>query len=194
MTVAHVPPTTAADVLASVQRQLAALGDGRDCRSDNEKAAYWLAFGALDRRRMTLRDTPPEIARLEPQVAAVETWLSHLRAWRAEWCEEMNTLPARAADRTREQEHRMIALTAAIRNVDFGAEYSNNCAMLATPLREKICAHYHPSWDMQTLDPWAVGYGPIATAEQRRADLVKKRDALQSRLDAALREPEPVTG
>lgn len=180
----------AADVLASVQQRLAALGDGRDCKSDNEREAYGRAFGALDRRRMAIRDTVPDLAAVEAEIAPVTQWIAHLTSWRAEWCTRMNDLPARAADRTREQEFEMVQLVGAIKAVDFGCTYVNGRAVLATLLAEKIKATYPPRWDMQTLDPWQVGFGCIEHAEARLADLVKKRDVLQSHLDAAMREPE----
>jgi hypothetical protein len=65
----------------------------------------------------------------------------------------------------------------------------NGAAIVSGPLRAKITAAYPPSWEMRTLDPWAVGFGSLAQAETLLANLVKRRDALQAQLDEALCEP-----
>ena len=171
-------------VLADLERRIEALGDPHDAHSDNERLAYRLAFDALDRRRIALRDAVPELAKLEPQIAEVTTWLVHLTSWRAEWQKELESLPA--------ENQRNLDLTEAIRQADNGVPYVNDNAMLCTLLRSKICSTYPPSWD-GPRDPWAVGHGGIAESEARLARLTKKRDAQQSRLDAAMREPELVT-
>jgi hypothetical protein len=179
--------TTPVDaVLADVQRQLAALRDGSDLRSEHERETYWHTFNTLDRRRMTIRDTVPEIAKLDPQIAAVTVWIDHLQAWRKEFVDRLATLPHTGKQ---EQEQERSALTLAVDNIDNGCAYAYGVAMVAGPLREKIEAHYTPTWSMQTLDRWAVGHGCLGHAQALLAELQRKRDALQSQLDAALQEP-----
>jgi len=173
-------------VLSDLERRIEALGDPRDLRSDNERHAYYLAFDALDRRRIALRDAVPELAKLEPQIAEITTWLIHLKGWRGEWQHELDALSALSA-LTHEQEQRGVDLTNAIRQVDSGVPYVNNNPMLSTLLRSKICNTYTPSWD-GPRDPWAVGHGAIGESESKLERLTRKRDAFQSRLDAAMRE------
>jgi hypothetical protein len=130
--------------------------------------------------------------RLDPPIAAIETWIGHFTAWRKEFCEAMDTLPARAADRTREQEQQVLGFTSAVKNIDFGCTYMNGFAMVATVLREKIMANYQPTWG-GSLDPWSVGYGCLPAAEERLVDLRQRRDALQTKIDAVMRASETVS-
>jgi hypothetical protein len=190
MTTERETPTTDA-VLANLLQQLAALGDVRDVvQTERELEAFYGKRAALDARIFTLRNAPNDIEKLDPQIAAIKKWCDHLTAWRTEFTKRIAALPASADSRTRAQEQEVAGLTAAIKNIDFGCRYSNEWAVIAGPLRERIMAAYTPTWDMPTLDPWAVGYGPLPTAQQRLAELTKRRDEAQARLDAALCEPE----
>ena len=113
-------------------------------------------------------------------------------AWRAEWQTELDTLPAEGKRRTGEQDQQFLALSTAIQQIDLGVQYVNGKPILSDLLRSKICSAYAPSWD-GPHEPWEVGFGSLVQSKALLAELTKKRSALQSRLDWALQEPEPVT-
>ena len=64
MTLANIP-----DLVTQLE---AALGDGRDCRSENEYATYRTAYDALARAISGLRNAPADLLREEQRLADLE--------------------------------------------------------------------------------------------------------------------------
>lgn len=69
-----------ADLLPKLQTHLAALGDGRDCRSDNEAATYFAAYTTTAQCLTQLRNLPADLARMTARIAdeqeKVTVWLA----------------------------------------------------------------------------------------------------------------------
>jgi hypothetical protein len=57
------------DMVAKLKQGLAALGDGRDAKSDNERATYRRAYDAIQREITGLMNAPDDLARAERRLA-----------------------------------------------------------------------------------------------------------------------------
>ena len=98
--------TTPTDTLvAQLQERLTALGDGRDARSDTERAAWWTATTEIQRCLSTLRNGPyveasALLADCEQQLAMIEQKEAELTAaLTAATSPSDATLDSRARDR-----------------------------------------------------------------------------------------------
>jgi hypothetical protein len=70
---------TYADLVARLKAKQAALGDVRDCRSENERAAYWAAYNSIQGLLTTLAnagDLDVATARLAAATAERDAWLA----------------------------------------------------------------------------------------------------------------------
>ena len=63
-------PNTAA-LVTKLQAHLASLGDGRDCKSENEQVTYRRSYDAVQSTISGLRDLPDDIAWLTARIDAV---------------------------------------------------------------------------------------------------------------------------
>ena len=60
------------DLVSKLKTKLAALGDGRDARSDNERAAYRRDYDAIQGTISGLMNAPDDVSRFERRLADVE--------------------------------------------------------------------------------------------------------------------------
>jgi hypothetical protein len=71
---------SAADLLPKLEAHLASLGDGRDCRSDNEKALHYASVNTATRCISALMNLPSDVDRLDAKLAAAtaqrDAWLA----------------------------------------------------------------------------------------------------------------------
>ena len=79
MTTVHID-----DLSARLQQHHAALGDGRDCRSDTEKAHWFAATTTCQRVISGLRNAPNDLARVQAKLHDVDTQRAAVRAKEAE--------------------------------------------------------------------------------------------------------------
>jgi len=153
-------------VVAKLQAHLAALGDGRDCRSDNERATYRRAYDATQACISGLGDAPVQLARVQARIEECEAQRVAFLAKEADIERAIATAPdwTRIAD-TRErdkEQNRQESLTRQLELLRKGALYR-------AP---------------------GMTYAPLDHIEERIAELTRRRDALQSALDAHLKAAE----
>jgi hypothetical protein len=79
MTTANIP-----DLVARLREKLSALGDGRDCRSDNEKATWWAACTEAQRTLSGLMNAPADLAREQTELDAIDARRTAVLAKQAE--------------------------------------------------------------------------------------------------------------
>jgi hypothetical protein len=157
--------TTPEAVLDVKQQQLAALGDGRDCKSEREREAYHRAYQPLQRDVSVLMNAPKDIAALDTRIAPLQTALD--KACGAE---------------------AVLSDPASLRALRQGVPFINGQPMLPAPLVQALtetcptCGHAEVLWR-----------GPIPEIEAQLANLTAKRDGYQRQLDDAMREPASVT-
>jgi hypothetical protein len=65
------------------------------------------------------------IAEIDAKILTLKRWINHLTEWRKTFCDLLAALPARAADRTREEQEQGLGLKLSIANIDRGCEYWN---------------------------------------------------------------------
>ena len=80
-------------LLEGLRHHLAQLGDGRDARSDNEKAAYWRDYNAIQRTISGLLNAPHDLDRRLAQLADLEARRTIVLEKQAELEHDIATAP-----------------------------------------------------------------------------------------------------
>jgi hypothetical protein len=152
---------TYADLIARLTAKQAALGDARDCRSENERAAYRSAYDAIQRCITTLAnadDLAVATARLDAATAERDAWL----AKREELAGEIAAFKDwRLAGNARERD----------------AEYDRQRDLQRRLERLHRGTLYRAPGET---------YGTLDYLEQRVAELTSKVASIRSRLDSAV--------
>jgi hypothetical protein len=153
-------------VVAKLQAHLAALGDGRDARSENERIAYGGRYATTQGLISALGDKPVQLARLQARiddldarrvaVLAKETEFETAIAGFADW-----RTVADARERDKEWERQ--------RETRRGLERLREGSLLQAP---------------------GVVFERLDDLDARIAELTRRRDALQSALNAHLKTAE----
>jgi len=152
--------------IAKLESRLAALGDGRDARSDNERAEYWTTYNAIQRTISALKYLPADVARHTDHLAILETRRAMVAALHA----ETEAAIADAPDVTSIRD---------ARERDTEADRQRDLRMRLQRLREGRL------W----LAPDDVAE-PLEHLDQRIAEITSRRDRLQADLDAHLHQAE----
>jgi hypothetical protein len=154
---------TYADLIAKLTAKQAALGDGRDCRSDNERAAYRSAYDSIQRCLTTLMnagDLVTAAARLDAATAERDAWIAKR--------EELTAEIAAFKDWR-------LAGNARARDV----EYDRQRDMQRRLERLHRGTLYRAPGET---------FGTLDYLEQRVAELTERRDRAQLALDAAVEQ------
>ena len=102
------------DLIVRLQQRRAAHGDGRDCRSANERAAWWSVATDIDHTVSGLMNAPTDLAREQRKLDDLEAERVAATQKHAELAEELVSAPnlstfadARERDRERERQHQL---------------------------------------------------------------------------------------
>jgi hypothetical protein len=165
MNIADIPT-----IVAQLKTRLAALGDGRDCRSPNEQAEYRRGYDSVQRVISGLSNEPREV---ENEQADLDTWTAHRDAYLAKEKEieqAIETAPdyttiadARARDH---EQNRQLHLQRQLELLRAGGLYRAS----------------------------GVTFGALEYIDRRIAELTQRRDRAQMSLDAHLKEAEQLLG
>jgi hypothetical protein len=163
MTIANIPT-----LITKLQAHLAALGDGRDARSENERATYRRTYSDIQRVISSLMNEPHDLA---AEQARIDEWQARRVAYLAKEAEiekqiadapdwqTMTDARARARDKEIERQRQLTRQLQLLRDG----------TLLVAP---------------------GVTYGDLDTIDARIAELRKRCDALRSALDAHLKAAE----
>lgn len=153
-------------LIAALKQKQAAHGDGRDARSDNEKAAHWATARTIAQTITGLMNAPGDLERAERRLADVEASRARTIAKQAEIEEAIRAAPpwrehADARERDRRFDH-IHHLRRALERLRVGT-------LLAAP---DVC------------------YEPLDYLDRRLAELTDRRDRARAALDGHLRAAE----
>ena len=151
-------------IIAKLESRLSALGSGRDCRSDNEKAEHWTATTSLTRTLSALKNLPADIAKRDAQLATLESRRAMVAAKHLETEQAIADAPNLDAITDR-------------RARDTEADRQRDLRMRLQRLREGRL------W----LAPEDVAE-PLEHLDQRIAEITSRRDRAQADLDAHLHQ------
>ena len=161
---------TPADLLPKLQQHLTSLGDGRDCRSDNEKAAWWSACTDTQRTISGLLNLPADLARAEAKLTEAE-------APRDAWLAKQDELTAQIAAFTDWR----LAGDARARDTEYD--------------RQRDLTRQLQRLHQGTLFAGpGLTFGSLAPLEARVAELTARRDRAKQQLDALLTQAEALLG
>ncbi len=181
--------TTRADVLADIERQLAALpGDEEyqrqldDLRQKRE---------ALSLRIQTIRSATAALTNVTPKIAAEVEWRDHLIEWRTTLCDELLAFPPRIRDDRelgKQQNVKLSIVTIDRGRVSEDAGWPLERLRLGALMREAGYAE-GPKFENQTAGrlPW---FGSLPEVEARINALHQEHAGAQARLDDALLDDE----
>jgi hypothetical protein len=189
--------TTPADVLAEIERQIAALPDQGDVLNTYNAQAKWAADQSrLVNRRQTITASVATLTKVEPKIAADEKYLADQTGWRKTLSDELLQITSPIRDAAIKA--RADKLHLSIRLLDFGRRVSNDDSvgylMLGTPLEALMRASGYtaaPPVENQISGPMEW-YGTIGETEGRLKRWRAERDSAQASLDSALREATTV--
>jgi hypothetical protein len=158
------------DLIAKLREHHAALGDGRDCRSQNEKAAWYAATTTTAGVTSTLRSLPDDIAHEEAQLRALEESRATVLEKRAAIEQLISDAPdpstiANGRERDQEIERQ--------RQLRLSLELLGAGRLLRAPGQH---------------------YPPLSYLDQRLAEVRDRRDRLQLQLDSAIAQAEALLG
>jgi septal ring factor EnvC (AmiA/AmiB activator) len=86
-------------LVAQLKSRLAALGDGRDCRSDNERAAHYATTTSIARCITGLRNLPDDLARANTRLTDVASRRALVAAKQTELEQQLGDCPAHDIER-----------------------------------------------------------------------------------------------
>ena len=151
-------------LIVKLQQQLDALGDGRDARSDNERATYRRNYDTTQACISGLKDD--QLARL---TASIEEWEAQRVAYLAKE-KEIEQAIATAPEWTAIADTRLRGQE---------VEWQRNLTLQLQLLR-----------DGRLFVAPGVTYGRLDSIDARIAELTRRRDRAQSALDAHLKTAE----
>jgi len=164
---AFVLPPNIQTMLDRLDAHLVSLGDGRDCRSDNERANYSATVNTCRRLASGLRNAPQDLARTS----------SHL--------ETVTALRQRWLDVQTEVEHEINTLRALSTTMD-DQEFKRHIEPKYDLLQRRLQLLH----DGTLLSGPGVTFGPLAWHDEQVAKWTTRRDQAQSTLDALVREAQ----
>jgi hypothetical protein len=154
------------DLVAKLRQHLASLGDGRDARSDNERAAYRREYDTTQRTLGGLLNEPADVARRAAEVAALESRRAAVLAKQRELEQAITDAPPwREHPDARERDRRYDHVANLRRQLEFLARGT----LLVGP---GIC------------------FERVADLDAQIAERTARRDRAQAALDEHLRQAE----
>jgi hypothetical protein len=132
------------------------------------------------------RDATRTLVQLDADIATWSTWRDHLTNWREALCDQFLACPGPSRDRAAMD--RYMGLKLSIGAIDHNLDWQHAALPSCMPLFDLMTASgYRAQFD--ELGNFTDWLGCLPYAEQRLADLHRRRDAAQRALDDALREP-----
>lgn len=166
MTTATAPKIDIPAIVSKLKTRLAALGDGRDCKSENERITYRRHYDTVQGCISGLMNVPSDLAAEQPR-------LDDLEARRRAVIEKQTALETTIANFTDWR----LQPDARLRDAEWEQQHQTRRAL--ERLREG-----------SLLKAPGVVFERLADLDARIAEERKRRDALQSALDAHLKQAE----
>jgi hypothetical protein len=155
-----------ADFVAKLQQRLVAIGDGRDAKSENERINHRRAYDATQGCISGLRNVPVD---LETAAARMNEWEARRVAFLAKQTEIEQAIETAPDWKSIDDARMRDAEIERQRQLRLQLQLLRAGTLLVAP---------------------GVTYGSLSTIDARIAELQKRRDGLQSALDAHLKTAE----
>jgi hypothetical protein len=189
----NVRETIVRETLARLKQELADLGDQGDVLlTYNAQAEFARKQSTLMGRMSTIRRSESILKEVKPKIDADEAWLAQLNDWRSKLVEELHARPVpRTAKERGEEQNLALSIQVIDRSyrVVEGSGYGLEKLRLGALMRESgyVASPPAPGQTFGFL-PWL---GSVPEVEHRLREMHAKRNDARSRLEAALRDPEP---
>jgi hypothetical protein len=128
----------------------------------------------------TIRSAKSELADVDPQLAAFTKWHDHLVSWRKTLCDQLVACPPQAR----------IGIELSIKRIDRGLDLMGELLPGNLPLDDLMRDAGYVPRDAVARAHGEAWLGTLPYVEQRLAELQRRRDDTQARLNADVREQE----